>query len=170
VIPNYTPKDWAFEADIWAITRAGYTREYEIKISKKDFMKDAEKCVVTGPKGRKYSQKILKKYPGSTSLIKDYKYAKLEKGEGPSYFWYITPEGVIPEELIPEWAGWIEARKRGKSIIFIRRREARKLHGRKVGLNLDQEVLTTFYWRYWTEAEKRHNVYERRDKLGRKKK
>lgn len=164
VIPNYTPKNW-FEADIWAITKAGYTREYEIKISKKDFLKDREKFLCKSKSGRK----VCKRHEISPLYKKEYKYDKILAGDGPSYFYYVTSEGVIPEDMVPAWAGWIECRKRGKSVVFIKRREPKQLHKNKVPLSLDTEVLTTFYWRFWTEAEKRYNVYERRDKLGRKK-
>lgn len=43
VIPNYTPSGW-FESDIFELTKSGYFREYEIKMSLSDFRADAVKA------------------------------------------------------------------------------------------------------------------------------
>lgn len=41
--PNYTPDGW-WECDVWAVTRAGYGIEYEIKLSVHDFRADKQKA------------------------------------------------------------------------------------------------------------------------------
>ena len=42
VLPNFTPNGW-FECDIWVLTKSGYGREYEIKLTVSDFKADAKK-------------------------------------------------------------------------------------------------------------------------------
>ena len=42
VIPNYTPRRW-WECDVWEITKAGYFREYEIKVSRADLLGDLKR-------------------------------------------------------------------------------------------------------------------------------
>ena len=73
-----------FEADILEITKAGYSYEYEVKVSRADFKKDVEK--------RKYDVK---------------KYDLLTGCERVNYFSYVVPEGLISADEVPEFAGLI---------------------------------------------------------------
>ena len=71
------------ESDFVAVTLAGQIYEYEIKISRKDFQRDA----------LKHRNRI---------------YCGTKPGRKPNRFWYVTPPGVVGIEDIPLFAGWLE--------------------------------------------------------------
>ena len=77
-----------YEADILEVTKAGYATEYEVKISRADFFKDAEK----------------KKLSWSGN-VKSVKFDELQKGNRVNYFYYLVPKGLITPEEVPEFAG-----------------------------------------------------------------
>jgi hypothetical protein len=93
-MPNYTPEGW-WEADVWAWYPSGRTTEFEIKLTKSDFLAD-----------------LQKKDLGGT-----FKHAKLQLGHtmGPNRFLYVIPEKleevVVP--VLPEYAGLLIVSDRG---------------------------------------------------------
>ena len=97
VVPNYYIGRW--ECDVLRVTKAGMLYEYEIKTSKADFKKDAEKA------HNSYTGKVTKhQYIINSKRI--------------SQFFYVVPEGLIkPEEVQPEF-GLIYARDYGDFITF----------------------------------------------------
>lgn len=82
----------AFEADILEVTRAGYSYEYEVKISCADFKNDAKK------KDRFKEDNVNSKYD------------ILRQGTRVNYFSYVVPEGLIKSEDVPDFAGLIYCR------------------------------------------------------------
>jgi hypothetical protein len=82
-----------FEADIMELTKSGYAVEYEVKITRSDFLNDAKK------------QKFYETQPPKS------KYEILQEDKRVNRFYYIVPEGLIAEPEIPEFAGLIYARK-----------------------------------------------------------
>lgn len=92
-LPGVTPKGW-WECDMWTITKAGYWHEYEIKISRSDFKKDAKKhrCV----RGSR------------TDIVFKHDELYLKSVVGPNYFWFATPPDLVTLDEIPEWAGLVE--------------------------------------------------------------
>ncbi len=103
VLHNYTPAKW-WECDVFECTKAGYFREYEIKITRGDFNADAKKRETlwierSGDNGRWG----FDRQPGRTkhSLLQQ------RSTDGPSQFWFVSPMGVIMHDELPEWAGLI---------------------------------------------------------------
>lgn len=90
-MPNYTPEGW-WECDVFEVTKAGYFKEYEIKISRTDFKADA-----------------LKKKRGQYWLTKPdlIKHEQLDKRstKGPKQFTFIVPENLVKPDELPWWAG-----------------------------------------------------------------
>ena len=82
-IPNILWND-RWEADLIEITRTYQVIEYEIKVSKSDFRAD------------------FKKEEKHNLLSVGYDITLM-----PNYFYYICPEGIIPEKDVPEYAGLI---------------------------------------------------------------
>lgn len=124
-IPNYTPRNW-WECDVFEVTKAGYFREYEIKLTRSDFRADAKKgktrFVRPDPTQFKFEEQT------------DLKFSKIGDPNGPTKFWYVTTPNLVTFEEIPEWAGLIE-------IVNGREREikpAPQLHRTKV----DPKVIT----------------------------
>ena len=87
------------ESDAVAATMAGQAIEYELKVSRADFVRDRLKR-----RNRIYSGEL--------------------PGLRPNRFYYVTPSGIIGEDDLPAWAGWLELCG-GK---LVRRRRAPKLH------------------------------------------
>ena len=80
IVPNISYSWLYWEADLISISKAGYMSEFEIKISKSDFLKDFKK--------RKHIS--LTRPPFNHRI--------------PNYFWYVAPLDAIPI-CIPSYAG-----------------------------------------------------------------
>ena len=137
-MPRYTPKDW-FECDLFELTAAGYTVEYEIKISRSDFRADAAKEL------RRYN------WATGTHDVK-HKHTKLADGTCfPNRFYYAVPEGLIKLEEVPAWAGLIEFRPNRKVNPTVAQdkvvKSAPRLHERKADPALRTELYRTAYYR-----------------------
>lgn len=71
------------DADFVVVTMSGRIIEYEIKVSRGDFLRDKLKL----------RHKI---------------YSLERPGELPNKFYYATAPGIVTIEDIPQWAGWFE--------------------------------------------------------------
>jgi hypothetical protein len=128
IIPNIFLYGW--ESDMLSITRSKYVHEYEIKISKTDFIadlkKDKHKILLTG---------LFESWNGS-----------LESANRPNYFWYVCPEGVIPVSKVPEYAGLIYS---GGTYYRDVVKKARKLHSITISEDLVNKINAAYQYRYW---------------------
>ena len=88
------------ESDAVIATMAGQVIEYEIKVSRADYVRDRHKR-----RNKIYSGE----YPGML----------------PNRFYYVTPPDIITEADLPAWAGWYELLTRGTLTLL---RKAPKLH------------------------------------------
>lgn len=154
VAPNYTPADW-WECDVFAITKAGYFTEYEVKLSVSDFRADAGKCrehVVWGDGADMNKWERVREAKHDRLAARDPK--------GPSRFWYVVPEGLIPEADVPEWAGLMYARMaQDKWVRFTVVRQAPRLHRQKVDTeSVARNVWRCLYYRYWDLRRARSGV------------
>jgi hypothetical protein len=141
--PNYTPEGW-FECDMWAVTDAGYATEFEIKLTRADFKKDAEKIEKLNWKDRR---------SGKTPRTK---YARLHLADNqvPNKFFYVTPAGLVKPEEIPEWAGHIELDEKRHRIRPRVAKNAPQLHKEKVDSKVVDHCKSVFYYRFWSLRQK----------------
>lgn len=96
-MPRFTPDKW-WENDLCAVTKAGYWTEFEVKLSRQDFLKDKTKEI-----GRWEGT-----YPDMIKIVEN-KHDLLAMTErGPARFYYAVKEGVVMIEDIPAWAGLLE--------------------------------------------------------------
>ncbi|MFA5300687.1 MAG: hypothetical protein WC389_21065 [Lutibacter sp.] len=131
-----------YEADFIAVTNSGYIREFEIKLSLSDFYNDARKV-------NKYTQET--------------KYDFLLSGKGPCEFYYMFPEGLIPKEKIPEWAGianplQVRYGKHGSYYDvweYRIRRISKRLNKNKITDIQKNTIFRSLYHRYWDLQSKR---------------
>ena len=149
VLPNYTPANW-WECDVFEVTKAGYWREYEVKVSRADFLADRHK------QKQSYSQWNPDERPGigetlKTSVLKKYDMLSESSEKGPNLFWYVTPKGLVEIQEIPGWAGLIELDRHPKHGHLSERvvRKAPKLHSTKCSELVRQHSLSVCYWRMW---------------------
>jgi len=113
------------EADILGVTKAGFTAEYEIKVSRSDFFADFKK---------RYKHMRM-----SDSLKKDL-YNKKALFKIPNYFYYAVPEGLIKPEEVPDYAGLVYLTNVGFRIhyptqMILTEKRAPKLHKYKLEQN-----------------------------------
>jgi hypothetical protein len=142
VIPRYSPRNW-WECDVFELTAAGYFREYEIKLTRGDFLADAKKDA------RDWNRNITR-----------VKYHQLQAGDpaGPVQFWYVTPQGMLRPGDLPPWAGHIEFEWRPGMTWAIKEHEvvkARRLHNHTVDPKVVGDVNRTCYWRM-------HDLFQKR--------
>ncbi len=138
--PNYTPKRW-WECDLFTVTEAGYSTEYEIKLTKYDFMKDAAKSDNSYDARR--ARRSGREMPGKHELLA----ARSERC--PNRFFYVVPDGMLTEAEVPEWAGLItienyHGRWRPSTL-----KEAPRLHKTKISEEQLKHLHSVFYYRYW---------------------
>ena len=144
IIPNCYPPRW-YECDLLAITKASYMYEYEIKLSRSDYFNDAKKG-----KPPEHLKKYYARYDIDGGKTKHQSLSEGSKN-GPSKFWYITPENLISAVEIPDFAGWITFIERINYIIFTERIKAPRLHKNKLGEECKDSLRQKLYHRYWNE-------------------
>jgi len=77
-----------FECDFARVTRASYLYEYEIKVTRPDFLADFKK---------------------KAGRLGPTKHEMIQEGRSPlKYFSFVSPKGVLKQEDIPERYGWYE--------------------------------------------------------------
>lgn len=142
-LPSYTPSRW-FECDVVRFTKPGYMQEFEIKVTKADFWNDANKHRMVKALG---SQMFLK-----------HQLLAMGWHEGPSVFYYCIPEGLIPIEDVPSWAGLIEVASRNGRLYERIARRAPKLHTKKADPKIIDHARSVCYYRM-------HDLYQKHGKL-----
>lgn len=90
VVPNYYIG--RYECDLLKITKVGHLYEYEIKVSRADFKKDAEKAY------RSYRT-------GETVT----KHTEILNGKRCHRFYFVVPEGLVNPAEVPDGFGLIYA-------------------------------------------------------------
>lgn len=91
IVPNIYVLNW-FEADVCAIRTPGLIDEFEIKISRSDFLADAKKR-------DKFGDNRKTKHERLAAGVDEHPLAA---------FWFVTPPGIIKPGELPEFAGHIE--------------------------------------------------------------
>ncbi len=122
LLSHFTPKTW-WECDALRITSAGYAIEYELKISRKDYLADFRKC------RRAWSTRTMEQ-----------KHTLLALRTGwPSRFYFVMPAGLADQVQIPEHAGLIAVG--GADVPYLRTvRPAPQLHDRPAGPQVIQTM------------------------------
>lgn len=102
ICENYTH---SWEMDVATMTKSGLLREFEVKISRSDFLADKKK------------------------IIKFAHYEMKNEKTAPNYFGYVCPTGLIKPDEIPSYAGLYYYLENG-NIDFIK--ECKRIHNGKV--------------------------------------
>ncbi len=139
IIPNCCPVRW-FECDILAITKAKYMYEYEIKLTINDFKADAKKVMKdwrSWSEERGWKPKHERLFTGDVN--------------GPSRFWFMVPDGLIPISDVPEFAGLIYLTNYKDCVGFTEQKRAPRLHRTKMCERTLDQIRERLYYRYWNE-------------------
>lgn len=142
--PNYTPDGW-WECDMWAVTKSGYSVEFEIKLSLKDFKIDKQKQRTF------YDQKDdhFASHEARWTPTERRKHAMLEFQDPrcPNRFIYVCPDGLLKPEDVPVWAGLMTYNPKRYSLST--EKEAPRLHSVKVPEKTIEHCRGVFFYRYW---------------------
>ena len=142
------------------VTKSGYGIEHEIKLTRSDFMADRNK----GRKTRQFRSQWrtalkdhakeneglpLEEWSNPPKERLEMKYELLKEGSplGPKQFYYVTPEGLIDENELPDFAGlktFKDGRHKIKTVV-----KAPVLHREKVPEKVLEHARGVFYYRYW---------------------
>jgi hypothetical protein len=117
----------AFEADTFFINKKRQIIEYEIKVSRGDFLKDIKK-----------RRNDVSKYD---FLIKGTHINDFFQSKRPSKFYYVCPSGLISRNEIPKEFGLIQVLSSGQ--VFTSK-QAKKLHDNTADDDLVLEVARNF--------------------------
>ena len=144
LLPRYTPKGW-WECDLFELTKSGYFREYEIKLTLSDFRADAAK------KKTKWTLDSTCMHWQQVDLGTKHGHLGRANPDGPRQFWYVTPSTmVIPDGEFPIWAGLITAMVNPHAaykMTLLERRPAPILHSIKSKITLG-DIHETSWWRF----------------------
>ena len=124
-LPNVTdngqPRIADWEMDLLSVNRSGFSNEYEIKLSRSDYLKDRQKEAK------------------HANLLSTYTMSRKEKGwklhnNTPNYFWYVTYGFEIEP---PDYAGWMAVNVcedyRRNYLVLKMKKKAPRLHAGLVG-------------------------------------
>lgn len=146
ISPNVFIGSW--ECDMAQITKSGYLREFEIKLTRADFKADAKKAIQVY-KGIDENRRTV--YQRRT------KYDQLQAGDRATEFYYVVPDGLIKAEELPEWAGLYYYKqstfKDYAGYYTIRTlqlvKQAKRLNRRKADPKTVELVYRSCYYRFW---------------------
>ena len=144
LFPNTYLGNW--EADVFEVTKSGYLYEYEVKITRADFKKDAEKC----------SGWVCNKENG---FIREdiTKFNQLREGKRVNYFYYLVPEGLITVDELPEFAGLIYINTKYRHPSFKTVKVAPKLSTDKI---TDQRMMKLYESSYYRFHDYRRQLFK----------
>lgn len=155
ICPNFSMPDW-WECDLFSITKKGMVQEHEIKMTRKDFLKDAKKY-------KEINCEWVKGVGWEGEHVT--KHELLAKGseDGPSRFWFVCPKGIIKESETPKWAGlkypYWQTRRDGSLILCIEKiKTAPLLHRGQVTQDVRDKVGQIFYFRYWDKIKEIESI------------
>lgn len=143
-LPRYTPEGW-WECDVFEVTRNGFWNEYEVKISRQDFMQDAQKRRRMGYWSRSEGRVVTNPLTKHERLNLDLTAAT------PKRFWYVTPVDLIQLEELPPFAGLIEVLPRQGWAYEVVRVQAPVRHSLKVNPQTVEHARGICYYRMHKE-------------------
>lgn len=151
MVPNYTPDGW-FECDMFAVTKAGYFYEYEIKLTKADLRADMKKRKSGTYKTLRVAGEVRLNHVAGRQ-----KHTMLAEGDerGPSVFFYVVPVDLVGARAVPSWAGLIYVGERGglhgyHGLLSVVRQAPRR-HQTKVARKIVDHARGVCYHRFWNE-------------------
>lgn len=159
VVPNcFTSFD--NEADLFAIRKSGLCDEFEIKVSRSDFLNDFKKVVnyrnveswndenpEHGDRKWLFDNQVDFHNRRLIAPWQKKKHEALTDGDMPcNYFWYILKDGIASIDEVPEFAGVFFVKDDGT---LMRGRSAKKLHGKKLDFEFRFKIARKLGYRFW---------------------
>ena len=162
---------WQWESDLASVTRSDYAHDFEIKISRADWLAERRKIAQGGRGNAKANRDHMLRHakaieaeetnpkPRKTYVVPG-KTSRITKGAfyPPNYFWIVAPEGVIKDGELPDYAGLIEIRFDERFGVYdtITRRKAPRLHGLKIADRQWRAMARGLSVRVWAERARQN--------------
>ena len=132
-----------FECDVFLLTKAGYTEEYEIKMSLADYKNDYNKRISEWNKTKKHD--------------------KVKNGELANRFYFVVPEDIYEKIDFPNYVGVMTYKRyddydKNGVYFFNEAKKAPLLHKRKEKIdtkNIIHTIAQRCYFRFIQERNKR---------------
>jgi hypothetical protein len=135
IVPNSCVFGW--EADMIGVTSTGFIHEFEIKISRSDFLADMKK-----------TDKIRTLLTGERDV--GFFAPQLKPADRPNFFWYVVPEGLVNLEEVPPYAGLINICPKQQNWPSVKK-EALKIHKEKINEWQRRQLHRALTSRYWQQ-------------------
>lgn len=171
VIPNYFVGH--YECDLYRINKAGYTTDYEIKISRSDFLMDFKKShkeFDLTPDGKHIYE--TKHIAGSNYSVRKYKDVKkhdfMQAGNHTNKFYFVCPKGLIDINELPAKYGLIYISGDEKPIHCQEIRRAGFFHKNKVDIEAYKHAASNLTYRCLSLSNKVRK-YQRKEQEAKKK-
>lgn len=133
-LTNYAYKGFS-EADVFGISAAGHMYEYEIKVSRSDFLADL--------KNKQYKHRLLSTRDAVHTLDKWKKGRRTNEAYDliclPNRFYYACPYALITETELPDYAGLVYIDDHNKYIEIV---SAPLLHHHKADETIYKNIAT----------------------------
>ncbi len=159
---------WQWESDLASVTKTDLSHDFEIKISRADWLAEKRKIEEAGGRNPKADRDHMLRYakeieaeekndkPRKTYVIPG-KTRRMSKGAfyPPNYFWVVVPEGVVKDGELPDYAGLIEItfdERRGYRTVT--RKKAPRLHGLKIADRQWRSMARGLSVRVWAERSR----------------
>lgn len=144
-----------FEADVLVVMRSLYTHEFEIKMSRADFMADRlkDKWVnrAAWATGAGVATVPDPWHPGETHNVRVFQPA--------NYFWYVCPRDLIKPADIEPWMGLMYVRGNGLIVM----QDAQRTHKEKLGTAQLLQITSSLSARMWKTRHILDTLYAVKD-------
>lgn len=152
-------RDW--ESDFFVQKDNGYSYEFEVKISRSDFLSDKKKVEkhLILENGRYQKKATESTYNYQTRMWDNQEIITDEEHTfRPNKFFYVVPEGMIKADEVPAYAGLMYVPiERHKDIVTVK--DAPFIHKEKLSF---ESVLCNKFYHYWLSA-KQELIYLKRE-------
>jgi hypothetical protein len=135
---------FGWEADIVVVTRAFFTHEFEIKLSRQDYLSDSKK------EKHDHIQRYIK---GERKFNKSGKYGDYQWDvlKPANYFWYACPKGMVDKTEVPEYAGLVLFDERWRLDVV---KKAPRLHRDKLDVKDLIQLCRSMTHKFWNQRIK----------------
>ena len=137
IIPNYFLD--GYECDLFVITKADITIEYELKKSLGDYKKDFEK------------QKERYNWRNLETFIKSSKHELIRTGKRTNKFYFVIPEELKDKVEVPEYAGLMVY---SEYHYFKMVKRAPTLRKEKADEKIKEDIMKKLFWRLYSEIHR----------------
>jgi hypothetical protein len=149
IVPNSQLFGW--ESDLVSVTKSGVIFEFEIKISRSDFLADLKKQrakhLVEGTRTAFWTDRVI-------------------NVPRPNFFFYVCPPDLIKAIEVPDYAGLIYADRPAKSFalwngLTTTVKPAKRLHKEKANDSQYKQLYRATTFRFWRERFARTVQFDR---------